>query len=63
MCKYLLFNLNPVMTTVVKIINFLNLYLSLVHRQLNSLFQKLEYKYKDLLLYRNVHWLSSGQVI
>ncbi|XP_075210421.1 protein FAM200C-like [Lycorma delicatula] len=54
-------NLDSVMTTVVKIVNFLVSHSHLL--TFKSLLQEIECEYGNLLLYRNVRWLSQGKVL
>ena len=54
-------NLGAVMTTVVKIVNYLVSHSSLVHRKFKSLFKEIDCEYGDLLLHSNVRLLSRGK--
>ena len=56
-------NLGAVMTTVVKIVNYLVSHSSLVHRHFKSLLEEIDCEYGDLLLHSNVRWLSRGKVL
>jgi hypothetical protein len=56
-------DLGSVMTTVVKIVNYLVSHSSLIHRQFKSLLQEIDCEYGDLLLHSNVRWLSRGKVL
>ncbi|XP_075058530.1 zinc finger BED domain-containing protein 5-like [Mixophyes fleayi] len=55
--------LNSVMDTVVKIVNFIIARSSLPHRQFKLLLEELDNAYKDIPLHSNVRWLSRGKVL
>ena len=55
--------LNNVMSTVMKIVNFLVARFATTHRQFRSLLEKMESSYRDLPLHCSVRWLSCGKVL
>ncbi|KAL4107617.1 hypothetical protein QTP88_017941 [Uroleucon formosanum] len=54
--------INQVMTLVVKIINKI-IASALNHRQFRALLDEVNARYKDLLMFNNVRWLSRGAVL
>ena len=56
-------DLNKVMDTVTKIVNFIVKRSALTHRQFKSLLEELENTHKDLPLHSAVRWLSCGKVL
>ncbi|XP_065148348.1 general transcription factor II-I repeat domain-containing protein 2-like [Paramisgurnus dabryanus] len=56
-------DLNEVMATVVKIVNFIVKRSSLTHRQFQSLLEEMDSTYKDIPLHSAVRWLSCGKVL
>ncbi|MGH0138695.1 UNVERIFIED_CONTAM: hypothetical protein FKN15_072499 [Acipenser sinensis] len=52
-----------VMTTMMKLINFLRASSSLQHRLLRGFLTEVNASYDDLLLHNNVIWLSKGRVL
>ena len=56
-------DLNEVMATVTKIINFIVKRSALTHRQFQSLLEELDSAYTDLPLHSAVRWLSCGNVL
>ena len=53
--------LNSVMSTVMKIVNFLVAPSATTHRQIRSLLEEMESSYRDLPLHCSVKWLSRGK--
>lgn len=56
-------DLNGVMATVAKVINFLIKRSALTHRQFRSLLEEMDSAYTDLPLHSAVRWLSCGKVL
>lgn len=56
-------DLNEVMATVVKIVNFIVKRSSLTHRQFQSLLEEMDCTLKDIPLHSAVSWLSCGKVL
>ncbi|KAK0146239.1 General transcription factor II-I repeat domain-containing protein 2 [Merluccius polli] len=56
-------DLNEVMATVAKIINFIVKRSALTHRQFQALLEELDSAYTDLPLHTAVRWLSCGKVL
>lgn len=56
-------DLNDVMATVAKVINFLIKRSALTHRQFRSLLEEMDSAYTDLPLHSAVRWLSCGKVL
>lgn len=52
-----------VMTTMMKLINFLRASSALQHRLLRSFLTEVDADFDDLLLHNNVRWLSKGRVL
>lgn len=56
-------DLNKVMITVTKVVNFLVARSSLTHRQFQAFLQEVDSAYKDIPLHCSVRWLSCGKVL
>ncbi len=56
-------DLNEVMATVAKVINFIVKRSTLTHRQFRSLLEEMDSAYTDLPLHSAVRWLSCGKVL
>ncbi|XP_074847014.1 general transcription factor II-I repeat domain-containing protein 2A-like isoform X1 [Carettochelys insculpta] len=57
------FELNNVMITVVKIVNFLVAQSAVTRRQFQALLEEIDRSHKDVPLHSNVHWISRGKVL
>ncbi|XP_037802959.1 protein ZBED8-like [Penaeus monodon] len=56
-------DLNKVMATVAKVVNFLVVHSPLTHRQLQAFLQEVDSVYRDIPLHSRVKWLSCGKVL
>ncbi|XP_050730475.1 general transcription factor II-I repeat domain-containing protein 2-like isoform X3 [Eriocheir sinensis] len=56
-------DLNKVMATVTKVVNFLVAHSSLTHRQFQAFLEEVDSAYKDIPLHSSVRWLSCGKVL
>lgn len=54
---------SEIMTTVMKLVNFLRASSALQHRLLRSFLTEVNAEFDDLLLHNNVRWLSKGKVL
>ncbi|XP_066955783.1 general transcription factor II-I repeat domain-containing protein 2A-like [Macrobrachium rosenbergii] len=57
------FDLNKVITTVTKEVNFLVAHSSLTHRQFQAFLEEVDSVYKDIHLHYSLRWLSCGKVL
>ena len=63
LCSKLCNQLAAVMSTVVKLVNFLRCNSSLQHRLFRSFLEEVSAEFGDLLLHNDVRWLSKGRVL
>lgn len=56
-------DLNEVMATVVKVVNFIVKRSALTHRQFQSLLEEKDCSYKDIPRHSAIRWLSCGKVL
>ena len=54
---------SEIMTTVMRLVNFLRASSALQHRLLRSFITEVNAEFDDLLLHNNVRWLSKGKVL
>uniref|UniRef100_A0A8C4T636 HAT C-terminal dimerisation domain-containing protein n=1 Tax=Erpetoichthys calabaricus TaxID=27687 RepID=A0A8C4T636_ERPCA len=63
LCSKLCDELEEVMSTLVKLMNFLRCNSSLQHRLFHSFLEEMSAEFGDLLLHNDVRWLSKGRVL
>ena len=63
LCSKLCDELGEVMSTIVKLVNFLRCNSSLQHRLFRSFLEEFSAEFGDLLLHNDVRWLSKGCVL
>lgn len=56
-------DLNRVITTVTKVVNFLVAHTPLTHRQFQAFLEEVDSVYKDIPLHCSVRWLSCGNIL
>ncbi|RXM93778.1 General transcription factor II-I repeat domain-containing protein 2A, partial [Acipenser ruthenus] len=63
LCSHLSEEYGKVMSTVIKLVNFIRSKSSLQHRQFKAFLQEVDAEFDDLLLHNNIRWLSKGAVL